>query len=554
MKYNRLLLFAVALGLTFVSCQSPIFKRCQTYTRTQVDSMVSAEVRQQLESYVKADTVGLKKIDYLELEIDKTANEKIDRLQSEHDDLITQTLTLIGVLFTILAAIIGILIPLLLDRRKERRLKRLNGKADERLEKLENRIKEAEDSAQKAYFSEMVTHAFYEKDIDMQIEYAKKIIEEFGNDKQFGSKAYFVRGTIYGNNGNYTKAIDDLTEAIKRNNNDEDAYISRGNAYGNNEDYNQAIKDFTEAIKINPNKANAYIGRGVIYLRKNIYDKAIEDYSEAIRAFPEYSLAYSNRGLSHYHLEEYDKAIEDCNKAIQINPNCFDAYNIRGLSYDSKGEKGGKGECYNNAITDFSMAIMKAQKVSDFVLAYSNRGLSYHHSGEYEKAINDCTWAIQIDSNCVEAYNIRGLSYDKKNESDEAIKNFEEAINRKPDYDRAVLNRVYSYYNRKEYEKAREDCASVILRNPDSVVANNIMASIMLRLGLFNDALQYANKAVELKPNSCDVYSTRCEIYMKLKLWDKAMEDARMGLGIANKEKKEEFTQKINKIELDMKS
>lgn len=495
MKLFKTLLFAVIFGLVIPVCLATGDNSTEMYTRSQVDSIVTAEIQRQVS------------VELVDLKIDKAANEKLDRLQAEHDDLITQQITLIGVIFTSLAAIIGILIPLLLEKMKERRLRQMSREADKKLKDLEERIYAAENSARQAYFSEMVTCALYEEDFDTQIENAKKIIEKFRYDEQYCPQAYFVRGTIYGKNGKYEMAINDFTEAIIRNPKDADAYISRGNSYGNKGDYDQAIKDFTEAINLIPDNANAYIGRGVIYLRKGYFDKAIEDYTKAITISSESSIAYNNRGLSRYHREEYDDAIEDCNAAIRINPNSFDAYNIRGLSYDSKSDK-------NNAIADFSEALKKAQKVQDFVLAFSNRGLSYYHNGEYGKAINDCTWAIQIDSDCVEAYNTRGLSYDKEGKYDKAIENFTEAIKRKPDYYRAIVNRSYSYFNNGDHEKALDD----------------------------------STEAIKINPNDCFVYNKRCEVFMKLLRWDDALNDAKKGMKIAIRERKEDYVAVFNQI------
>ena len=47
----------------------------------------------------------------------------------------------------------------------------------------------------------------------------------------------------------------------------------------------------------------------------------------------------------------------------------------------------------------------------DNVEAYIHRGLAYHHKGEYDRAIEDFTKAIELKPNCASAYYDRGVAY-----------------------------------------------------------------------------------------------------------------------------------------------
>ena len=56
--------------------------------------------------------------------------------------------------------------------------------------------------------------------------------------------------------------------------------------YGDKGDYDRAIADYDEAIRLDPRYAVAYYNRGVAYCDKGDYDRAIADYNEAIRLDP----------------------------------------------------------------------------------------------------------------------------------------------------------------------------------------------------------------------------------------------------------------------------
>ncbi len=74
------------------------------------------------------------------------------------------------------------------------------------------------------------------------------------------------------------------------------AYSNRCNNLNNKGNYDRASEDCTEAIRLDPAFANAYLNRGVGYARKRQYDRAIADQSAAIRLDPNHALAYQNRG------------------------------------------------------------------------------------------------------------------------------------------------------------------------------------------------------------------------------------------------------------------
>ena len=97
--------------------------------------------------------------------------------------------------------------------------------------------------------------------------------------------------------------------------------------------YTKAIQDYTQAIELNPEDAIFYFKRGWVYNELKQYTKAIQDYTQVIDLNPNHSYAYNNRGSAYAELKQYTKAIQDCTQAIDVNPNNSHAYNNRAVVY-----------------------------------------------------------------------------------------------------------------------------------------------------------------------------------------------------------------------------
>ena len=70
-----------------------------------------------------------------------------------------------------------------------------------------------------------------------------------------------------------------------------------GLAYYNLGQYQRAIEDYSAAIRLKPDYALAYYNRGCVYIKNpDQYKQAIEDFNKAIHLKPDYVEAYNNLG------------------------------------------------------------------------------------------------------------------------------------------------------------------------------------------------------------------------------------------------------------------
>jgi len=129
------------------------------------------------------------------------------------------------------------------------------------------------------------------------------------------------RGKIYGKDlGNTTRAMQDLTLAIRYGPNNEQAYSNRGIIYCMNGKFDSAIADFNNAIRINPDYYEALVNRGIAYAQTNRPALALEDFNKCLALEPAKPEGYMNRGFCYLQLKQYDKALEDFNTGLKIDP------------------------------------------------------------------------------------------------------------------------------------------------------------------------------------------------------------------------------------------
>jgi tetratricopeptide (TPR) repeat protein len=128
-----------------------------------------------------------------------------------------------------------------------------------------------------------------------------------------------------------------VNQAIRLDPNLGRAYFYRGELYEDLGQYQRAIEDYSQAIRLDPNLGRAYRYRAGVYEDLGQYHRAIEDYSQAIRLFP-VPFSYLSRGHSNYYLGQYQRAVEDYTQAIRLDPNDDFAYSFRGTAYKKLGK------------------------------------------------------------------------------------------------------------------------------------------------------------------------------------------------------------------------
>jgi uncharacterized caspase-like protein len=140
-------------------------------------------------------------------------------------------------------------------------------------------------------------------------------------------------------------AIRDLDKKIQTNPNDAAAYYKRGQLYAQYGDYSQAARDFDEAIRLSPRDAEALNNRCWARAMLGELQPALRDCDQALELRPRYVDAFDSRGLVKLKLGQHSNAIADYDSALRINPKLASALYGRGLAKLRSGNSsGGNGD------------------------------------------------------------------------------------------------------------------------------------------------------------------------------------------------------------------
>lgn len=261
---------------------------------------------------------------------------------------------------------------------------------------------------------------------------------------------YYHQGQTAFENSKYENAVSLFSECLESFQTDS-VYNYIGSSYYKLGEFDSAIENYTEAIKINKDNQYALINRGLTYCELGEYKKALDDCNKVIEIDPYNEIAYNNRGYVYHKLKEHKKALDDLNKAIEIDNELYLAYWGRGEVYQVM-------EYYNKAISDYDEFL----SYKDTSRVYYNRGTCYYYLKKYDKAIKDFTKAIGLDSTNLDYLYRRGIAYTEYEEYSEALEDFDALLVKNDSnlyyYRRGIVQKEMQDYSKAlaDFEKAKE--------------------------------------------------------------------------------------------------
>lgn len=151
------------------------------------------------------------------------------------------------------------------------------------------------------------------------------------------------------------------------------------------------------------------------------YEKAIEIFTEALDSEKKHRSFYL-RAFCYYYLNEYYKALEDMDAAIGIDDEYADYFAIKGVLHEKL-----------NQPEEALIAFDRNVKLSPSAHNYQNRAIMHKRMGEYDKAIDDYTSAIDLSDNSSQLYVSRSTVYRLMNDLDKVWEDLNRAIEEDPE-------------------------------------------------------------------------------------------------------------------------
>lgn len=179
----------------------------------------------------------------------------------------------------------------------------------------------------------------YQKGID----YVNKALKI--NDRS--AKAYYLKGSIYRESGDTTRAVSSLETATEQDGKFENAFIDLGVIYAARKNP-LALEYYNTALKINPSNENTVYARAKLLQDLGKIDEAIIEYKSIIQKNKTCSNCYYNLGAIYLEIKKDNKvALENFTNAITLDPNFAQAYFARGYTYAKLKDKESAKADYN---------------------------------------------------------------------------------------------------------------------------------------------------------------------------------------------------------------
>lgn len=156
--------------------------------------------------------------------------------------------------------------------------------------------------------------------------------------------------------GDFDRAIESYSEAIRRHPANVAGFNNRAYAHWSKGEVDRAIADYSQALRVDRANVVALGNRAVAYNRKGEYVLAIRDLDEAIRLQPENSYSWNSRCWGRMLAGELEAALADCSESLRLRPGEPNALDSRGLVHLMLGR-------LDPAIADFDAALKQDPKL-----------------------------------------------------------------------------------------------------------------------------------------------------------------------------------------------
>ena len=212
---------------------------------------------------------------------------------------------------------------------------------------------------------------------------AFEIFEKVKKLKPNLAAGYFYKGqSILKLGNNYEVVVENFDKAIELDASNAESYFLRGDSQSRLKNFTAAIADFTKAEEMQPAE-KIYKKRGEVYLKNFEFAKAIADFKKVLEFSTQNYSAYEGLAIAYANLKNKTLALENFNKFVELS---------------------GKKNFYNEL------------------------GEIYFALGDFEKAVENFSKHLEIDSYAVETYYLRGRSYFEQKNFASALADFEEYV------------------------------------------------------------------------------------------------------------------------------
>jgi tetratricopeptide (TPR) repeat protein len=270
-----------------------------------------------------------------------------------------------------------------------------------------------------------------------------------------------------------------------------------------------AVQTAEEVIKSDPTNLPAHLMRSNGLMRMGETQKAREEVITTLKMYPKSNDVVFQLGQ----LEYIEKNYKQAEAAFQALIQAGDARGLPGVM-ESKVAQGQ----WDQAIEAAQTQLKQAPDRSDYRLSLAK---IYFRAGKYAESTAQYQMLIDKNPKVADLYVRLGESRENANDVSGGIEAFKKAKELDPTNYLPVLELALLYNRAGRDEEARKTYEEVIKLQPDNVEALNNLAYLKADDGVdLDQALAYAQRAQQKRPNDPNVIDTLALIYIRKNLTD----------------------------------
>lgn len=355
----------LAIGLMMLFCLNVFGQQKKAVPMTVQPQKTEVQVLEETISQLQAENQAIhKQLESMEKEIEicrEDVRHKESTINDNQGHWLTVLSIVIGAIVAILGVGLGVVAPILLNLRNDRKQKKniekvraelknqinsaqqdaksakeslseiIGMKEDIEIIKkdIDKSKKAAERAAKRAMASKLFTQALSEKNSLKAIELYSKVLEIM----PYYAEVYNNRGVLQIKLGNKDEALKDLDKAIELVPDDVEYFVNRGLLKAEMDNVDEALKDFAKAIEINPDFPGIYNDRADLWLSIGKLEDALVDINEAISKDNNDPVFYVTRGEIYFAKEMFNEAVADFSNALKMNDGIKEAFENRAKCY-----------------------------------------------------------------------------------------------------------------------------------------------------------------------------------------------------------------------------
>jgi tetratricopeptide (TPR) repeat protein len=330
--------------------------------------------------------------------------------------------------------------------------------------------------------------------------------------------------------GDRSAALEAFKQAIQQQPHAAEAYYQRGLVYHDLGNFHAASFDYTQALSLNPDLLKAYYARALVRVALKHFQGAIDDLDCLLAHKPDYAAAYDLRGTAQRKAGNLPLALISFRQAAELYLKQRDVENSRRCLEQLK-------QLRPRPLEQVAIPLLPTQlTVSSLPTSvlrseeFYAQALTRAETGDCLGALQDLDWALQLDPKDVKAYGCRGIVYSKQKNWQKAIADFNQALRLSPQEPSIHRNRGKTRIQLGDYRGAIADLNLAIAAEPDDATLLWARGDAYQGMQDYATAIADYTQAITRLPEHPEIYLSRAKAYACQEEIKQAIEDYQTAL------------------------